>query len=567
MNSLLPVLGQLDAVEATFSNVIEGFRQKKQVFASFLDTQPFFESQTEAEGSQPVPPPAAAAAAAAAASQSEPEASVHGESDDPDPRDTASINRLFDLISQFKKDFTAEMTSLVNRHYKIDLSDLFACDIGRTIASFQPVDAKTLCSAVGRSSPEDVCLLLQVGAQVDGLHEGKTALMRAVSGGKEAITKMLVQRGEADLGVTMRLHDDEDDEEEDETGRTALHLVCGRRIVTPKQVEIARFLLSEGADPNAADEDDEFTPLHEAAYHGHSAMIDLLVSFKADVNAKDNEGAGPLSHAVIGNCIEAAQRLIAHGAKVNQPDEEGMGPLHFTVIPQGSTLRIVETEEGEGEGNSDRKEMAELLLDHGADVNMADEGGKTILHHAALRGAKGVVEVALSRGADVHLRDAEGRTALHSVCFREYETSREHIAVTQWFRAQPSEIKSHWEVARLLICHGVDLQAVGEHGKTAMQLSKRQRLLGVVGRTMKRYSLARLFRRVEKGGDVSNLTDDLEEGSSEEEDEESAEESSEGGGDGDWELHLEVDAQGGEEFQEEGEEGQDEEGGEEEEEA
>uniref|UniRef100_A0A0G4F3J1 Uncharacterized protein n=1 Tax=Chromera velia CCMP2878 TaxID=1169474 RepID=A0A0G4F3J1_9ALVE len=545
MNSLSPVLGQLDAVEAIFSNVIEGFRQKKKVFASFLNTQPFFESQTDAEGSQPVPPPAVAppAAAAAAAAQSEPGASVHGKSDDLDPRDTASINRLFLLISQFKKEFTAEMTSLLNRHYKMDLSDLFACDIGRTIASFQPVDAQTLCSAVDRSSPEDVCLLLQLGAQVDALHEGKTALMRAVSGGKEAITKMLVQRGEAGLGVTMR-----DDDDHEETGRTALHLACDRRIVSPKQVEIARFLLSEGADPNAADEDNKFTPLYEAAYHGHGAMIDDLASYKADVNAKDNEGAGPLFLAVIGNCIEAAQRLIAHGAKVNQPDEEGMGPLHFTAMPR----RIFGTEEGEGEGKSDRKEMAELLLDHGADVNMADERGKTILHHAAIREAKGVVGVALSRGADVRVRDARGRTALHSGCFRQYEVSRERHAITQWFRAQSSEIKSYWEVARLLICHGVDLEAVDGDGKTAMQLSRRQRQLGIVGRTMKRHSLVRLFRRVEKGGDVSNLTDGLDdEGSSEEEGEESEEESlesSEGSGDGDGELHLEVDAEGGEDF-------------------
>jgi len=55
-------------------------------------------------------------------------------------------------------------------------------------------------------------------------------------------------------------------------------------------------------------------------------------------------------------------------------------------------------------------DIAELLLDHGADVNANEENLWTPLHLASLHGHLETVEVLLNRGADVHARNINGRT-------------------------------------------------------------------------------------------------------------------------------------------------------------
>jgi len=52
-------------------------------------------------------------------------------------------------------------------------------------------------------------------------------------------------------------------------------------------------------------------------------------------------------------------------------------------------------------------------LDGGADVNAADEFGRTALHVAAKGKSTEVIKLLLSRGADVNRQDKDGRTPLH----------------------------------------------------------------------------------------------------------------------------------------------------------
>ena len=57
--------------------------------------------------------------------------------------------------------------------------------------------------------------------------------------------------------------------------------------------------------------------------------------------------------------------------------------------------------------------MAGWLLDHGADVNKADDAGETPLMTAAGSAEPDLVELLLSRGADVAAQCKTGCTALH----------------------------------------------------------------------------------------------------------------------------------------------------------
>jgi ankyrin repeat protein len=60
-------------------------------------------------------------------------------------------------------------------------------------------------------------------------------------------------------------------------------------------------------------------------------------------------------------------------------------------------------------GNMD---IIQVLLEHGADVDVQDLGGQTALHYAAGYGYQDVVRTLLGSGADVMVEEDNGRTAL-----------------------------------------------------------------------------------------------------------------------------------------------------------
>ena len=56
------------------------------------------------------------------------------------------------------------------------------------------------------------------------------------------------------------------------------------------------------------------------------------------------------------------------------------------------------------------KEMAELLISHGANINEKDEKGRTALHIAARKNRKEMAELLISHGANVNEKGKDGET-------------------------------------------------------------------------------------------------------------------------------------------------------------
>ncbi len=90
---------------------------------------------------------------------------------------------------------------------------------------------------------------------------------------------------------------------------------------------------------------------------------------------------------------EIVELLLEKGANVNAVGQGGSTVLHHAVSAKNCQVEIVKT-----------------LIEKGGDVNVADEGGYTPLHCAAFNGHKEIVEFLLEKGAKVglwHMNDCQ----------------------------------------------------------------------------------------------------------------------------------------------------------------
>ncbi len=128
-------------------------------------------------------------------------------------------------------------------------------------------------------------------------------------------------------------------------------------------------LLEQGMDPDATD-GQGWGPLHWAAGHGRSEIIDALVDAGADIDRND-QGRNqwtPLMHAIHRRQEKAAMRLLARGADPNAASPGGITPVIMAA----------------GYGQSG---VVEELLRRGADPSADAGDGVTALWAAAGGGA------------------------------------------------------------------------------------------------------------------------------------------------------------------------------------
>ncbi|GGL86066.1 hypothetical protein GCM10010840_25020 [Deinococcus aerolatus] len=148
---------------------------------------------------------------------------------------------------------------------------------------------------------------------------------------------------------------------------------------------MARVLVEEGA---ALD-------IFEAAAIGEAERVrEVLDADAALLNAASPDGFSPLGLAAFFGQEAVAALLLSRGADVNTVSRNAMrvGPLHSAVA--GNHAGLVRT-----------------LMDAGADVNAAQQGGFTPLMGAAQNGNAELVRLLLSHGARPGDLTGEGRSA------------------------------------------------------------------------------------------------------------------------------------------------------------
>ena len=175
---------------------------------------------------------------------------------------------------------------------------------------------------------------------------------------------------------------------QDMLGNTALQLA-----VQAQCEDSVLQLLKWGASPGITNRSGH-TPLHYAAQLPSSLIVGHLISYRADLEAYCNMGSTALHEAASDGMVDNVVLLLEHGANVNtQKPEEGTTPLWVAVL-------------------ACHEDVAQVLLDGGADVNLPDHRLLTPLMIAVEKLSLGLVRMLLRQNPEVNFQHRGGHTAL-----------------------------------------------------------------------------------------------------------------------------------------------------------
>ena len=165
----------------------------------------------------------------------------------------------------------------------------------------------------------------------------------------------------------------------DERGRTAL-LVATQ----VNQIGVALVLVSAGADVNAKDNIED-SPFLYAGAEGRNEILRILIEADADLASTNRYGGTALIPAAHHGHVETVKILLATPINIDHVNRLGWTALLETVIL--------------GDGGPVHTEILRLLIEAGANVNLADREGVTPLAHARKRNYSAMIEALERAGA------------------------------------------------------------------------------------------------------------------------------------------------------------------------
>lgn len=242
--------------------------------------------------------------------------------------------------------------------------------------------------------------------------DGNTPLMVAALHGTTEMVEMLLERGADPRAVNKR-------------GVTTL--LWGAR-----DADKVRLLIEHGADLNARSNLGNTPLMAAAASPGSAAAVAILLDHGADMTAKNERGRTPLRMATEGGDIEIVRLLLARAGEQEILDNVVRGAGPAIAIAAGSGF----------------DDVANLLLEHGADPNRKEGRGGNGLNRALLAGDTELARTMILHGTNLNVRSQPDDTP---------------VAVLSAYNELDNPT-----IVELLRDRGVDFNAVNRDGQTAL---------------------------------------------------------------------------------------------------
>jgi len=193
--------------------------------------------------------------------------------------------------------------------------------------------------------------------------------------------QLLAAAGESDPQKIKRvIQEGADINAQDEGGRTAAMIATYNNDLASAQI-----LIEAGADVNLQD-DMENNPFLYAGAEGYLDILKLTIEAGADPAMTNRYGGTALIPASEHGYVDVVRELLTQ----TSVDVNHVNQLGWTALLEAIILN---------DGNERQQETIQLLIDHGADVNLADSDGVSPLSHAKKKGFREIEEILLQAGA------------------------------------------------------------------------------------------------------------------------------------------------------------------------
>jgi ankyrin repeat protein len=210
-------------------------------------------------------------------------------------------------------------------------------------------------------------VMAQDSAQMEQLDTMSVKFLKAVTSNDVATLKEAIARG---IPVDTA----------DARGRTALLLATHAN-----SIDAARYLISKGADVNAKDQIGD-SPYLYAGAEGRLEILKMTVEAGADLTSVNRYGGTSLIPAAHHGHPDVVRYLLTTNIDIDHVNNLGWTALLEAVIL--------------GDGSPVYQDIVRLLLEGGADTQIADKDGVTPLEHAKRRDYSEIAAMLARPGVD-----------------------------------------------------------------------------------------------------------------------------------------------------------------------
>lgn len=187
-----------------------------------------------------------------------------------------------------------------------------------------------------------------------------------------------------------------------------------------------------------------------ASKNGMLGVVKFLLELDAEPEVGSNEGDGmtPLMVACDKNHAEIAEILLNYGANVEAIFMNGATPLYITC-------------------HLGNEKITELLLQRGANPNVIDKQGTSVVHLACRKGNVNILQLLLQHGVSMFARLPDGRSPW-DLAFQRRQEQILHVLMQHGFNIQQSNLfsmacrkRDMWAI-NWLLKNGADIEAKHE---------------------------------------------------------------------------------------------------------